>query len=283
MRVQTIGQGSGDDYYPSTKKHIQSSTPKISIVIPIKDRWGARVINCLRAIQLQTEKEIETIVVDYGSSNKNYKQLLRDLSSFECTVYRYETDKIWSPAIAKNIGIRRALGSYIATLDVDCLIEPRVIESTLKIHSRQQKNYVETKIAFLPKTIDGTKIVLPDDFAEHNKVFTLRKAGFGSYLSVRRRWWHRVRGCDERFQGWGGNDDDIRTRVNRSGNKRVVLSEQGLPDTMIFHQWHPKTHRWFKDTYGDVFSIMSAKNISIVRNDKTILRNRRNEKWGVYV
>lgn len=283
MKIQTIGKDKREDdlFYPTTDEWDYIESPKISIVIPIKDRYGPRVWNCLRAIQLQTEKSIETIIVDYGSNEKNYELLLRDLSSFNCIVYRYPTDKIWSPAIAKNIGIRRARGAYIATLDVDCIMEPRVIETTLKLHTKETNNYIETKIAFLSPPLKSAKIILPESFLEFRKNYTFRREGFGSYLSVRRKWWFKVRGCDERFQGWGGNDDDIRTRAGRSGNKRIRLNEQNLPETMIFHQWHPKTHRWFKETYGEVFREMKRININIVREDKTIIRNLENDKWGV--
>lgn len=256
--------------------------PTITIVIPIKDRCGVRLQNCLRGIQVQTHRDIETIIVDYGSTQKNHEQLLQDLSPFDCTIYYYPTTEIWSPAVSKNIGIRRARGEYIATLDADCIMEPHVLEATLNLHAEKGMNYVETKMAFLPEGFDINNLTLPEDFDKCRKTHTLRKYGFGSYLSVHRLWWFGIRGCDERMQGWGGNDDDIRDRVRRSGYKRMILSQYNLPQTMIYHQWHTPTRATFEQKYGEPFKEMWRRNVSIIRNDKTTVRNTDNDNWGVF-
>jgi len=261
------------------KKQEFKHGPPLSLIIPLKDRCGIRLQNCLRGIQLQTQPNIETIIVDYGSTKENHEQLLLDTSLFDCTIYRYPTDKIWSPAVAKNIGIRRARGTHIATLDADCIMEQRVIENTLKLHKKTETGFVETKMAFLPQELDITKIKLPRDFPVFRENYSLRKHGFGSFLSVHRDWWFDVRGCDERMQGWGGNDDDVRTRVRRSKYNRLILSDLGGPQTMIFHQWHPPSLRVFLNRYGDVFDTMWKRNVAILKNDKTIRRN--NVNWGV--
>jgi len=263
------------------KKQAFSTQPQASIIIPLKDRCGVRLQNCLRGIQLQTHRDIETIIVDYGSTQKNYEQLLQDITPFDCTLYRYPTEKIWSPAVSKNIGIRRARGKYIITLDADCIMEPRVIEKTLNIHKNNDKSYVETKMSFLHGQLDINNLRLPKDFNKLRENYSLRKYGFGSYLSVHRSWWFAVRGCDERMQGWGGNDDDIRTRVGRSGYTRIRLNQQKIPKTMIFHQWHPPSHKAFTKKYGDVFNKMWKRNVSIIKNDMTTVRNENNDNWGV--
>lgn len=267
MKVQTI------------RKQEFVSPPRVSIVIPVKDRCGIRIRNCLRGIQLQTQPSVEAVIVDYGSTQKNHERLLQDLEPFDCTIYRYPTTNIWSPAVSKNIGVRRAQGEYIATLDADCVMEPQVIEATLKLHTQKGMNHIETKMAFLPETFNINNLTLPEDFDKCRGAHSLRKHGFGSYLSVHRMWWFGVRGCDERMQGWGGNDDDIRDRVKRSGYKRIVLSQHGMPQTMIFHQWHTPSHAAFVKKYGNTFKKMWNRNVWIIRNDKSIVRN--DENWGV--
>lgn len=264
------------------RKQTFDSPPKISIIIPLKDRCGVRLQNCLRGIQLQTHRGIEPIIVDYGSTQKNHEQLLHDIVPFECTLYRYPTEKIWSPAIAKNIGIRRAQGDYIATLDADCIMEPRVIEKTLTLHKKNDESYIETKMSFLHERLNIGNLRLPKDFDKLRENYSLRKYGFGSYLSVHRSWWLSVRGCDERMQGWGGNDDDIRTRVGRNGYNRIRLNQHEVSKTMIFHQWHPPSNKVFITKYGDVFKNMWKRNVSIIKNDTTIIRNKDNDSWGVF-
>ena len=269
VRIQTI------------RKQTFDSPPKLSIIIPIKDRCGVRIRNCLRGVQLQSDSCIETIIVDYGSTKENHEQLLKDSAPFGCTFYRYPTQNIWSPAVAKNIGIRRAQGEYIATLDADCIMEPKVIEWTLKLQDKHETSFVETKMSFLTPTVNVDALNLPRDFHTLRKNYTLRKYGFGAYLSVHRSWWFHVRGCDERFQGWGGNDDDVRDRVRRSEFHKIVLSEEAKPETMIFHQWHPESRIVFEQKYGEPFKAMWRLNASIIRNDKTSIRNLDNDNWGV--
>jgi len=269
MNVQTI------------RKQTFDTPPKISIIVPIKDRCGARIRNCLRGIQLQNLSCIETIIVDYGSTQENHEQLLEDAAPFDCSFYRYPTQNIWSPAVAKNIGIRRAQGTYIATLDADCIMEPNVIKWTLKLHDEHKTSYVETKMSFLLQTVNSDDLTLPRDSRKLRENYTLRKYGFGAYLSVHRDWWFQVRGCDERFQGWGGNDDDIRDRVKRSGLNRILLSEERKPETMIFHQWHPESRIVFERKYGESFKKMWRTNVSIIKEDKTNVRNKDNDNWGV--
>ena len=135
-------------------------------------------------------------------------------------------------------------------------------------------NHVETKMAFLHEGFNINNLTLPEDFLNCRDNYSLRKAGFGSYLTVHRMWWHGVRGCDERFQGWGGNDDDIRDRVKRSGYLRIVLSHYNLPQTMIYHQWHTPSHDAFLKRYGEDFKKLWRRNVSIIRNDKTNVRNK---------
>jgi len=274
----------GDDYMKvqTIRKQTFDSPPKISIIVPIKDRCGARIRNCLRGIRLQSYKGIEIIIVDYGSTKENHEQLLKDSEPFDCTFYRYPTQNIWSPAVAKNIGIRRAQGEYIATLDADCIMEPKVIEWTLKLHGEHKDGFVETKMCFLLPAVEVDTLNLPRDFGKLRENYSLRKYGFGAYLSVHRSWWLSVRGCDERFQGWGGNDDDIRDRVKRSEFRRNVLSERVKPETMIFHQWHPSSRSEFTKKYGKSYKEMYDINVSIINRDKTSVRNRDNDNWGVF-
>jgi len=161
-------------------------------------------------------------------------------------------------------------------------MEPRVIEKTLTLHKKNDESYIETKMSFLHEQLDTDNLRLPKDFDKLRENYSLRQHGFGSYLSVHRSWWFSVRGCDERMQGWGGNDDDIRTRVGRNGYNRIRLNQRDIPQTMIFHQWHPSSHKVFVKRYGEAFNKMWKRNVSIIRNDKTTVRNTDNENWGVF-
>ena len=90
-----------------------------TLVIPTKNRWGARMRNCVRGIQLQTQRGIEVIVADYGSSEKGLRKMLKALEPFDCTVYHYKTDDVWSLSRARNIAINVKSGNVFCVCPPD--------------------------------------------------------------------------------------------------------------------------------------------------------------------
>lgn len=80
-------------------------TGTVSIVIPVHDR--DKLKNCLRAIESQTYKNIEVVLVEF-----------RGL-----------------PAEKRNVGFDASEGEYVFFLDEDEYISPRVIEACVKLAS----------------------------------------------------------------------------------------------------------------------------------------------------
>ena len=59
---------------------------------------------------------------------------------------------------------------------------------------------------------------------------------FGGNMGIYRQDYERVNGYDERFQGWGCEDDDLRLRLRQSGLQiRSILRW-----TRTYHLWHPR-------------------------------------------
>jgi hypothetical protein len=69
---------------------------------------------------------------------------------------------------------------------------------------------------------------------------------FGSNLGIWREDYERVNGYDEKFEGWGCEDDDLRLRLRQAGVRIRSISRW----TCTHHLWHPvdvtfpKTGRW---------------------------------------
>ena len=63
-------------------------------------------------------------------------------------------------------------------------------------------------------------------------------------FSIARSDFERVNGFDERFRGWGGEDDDLGRRLKAAGVRHVSV----LDKTRVYHLWHPpvpsKTAEW---------------------------------------
>jgi glycosyltransferase involved in cell wall biosynthesis len=100
-----------------------SEKPLVSIVIPFHNRIGW-VIESIDSVFSQTYNNLEIILVDDGSDDKN-KIPDKILSDSMVTILTQENK---GPSAARNRGIREARGKYIAFLDSDDLFYPRKIE-----------------------------------------------------------------------------------------------------------------------------------------------------------
>lgn len=244
--------------------------PIYSIIVQVGNIHGSRVRNCVKSIKLQTAAKIETIVVDYGSNAANHKNLMQTLKPFNCTVYYCPTKQIWSTAIARNIGIRRTKSKYVAAMDVDCILEPRVVEGIIKKHEEKPR-IIAIGPSLLPKSINIDKLVLPRDYTKLEKVKKKYLGpSVGAFVSAPRNWWRKVRGFDERMSGWGPIDRDLWTRAQRDKEIKCLRARQlGLPKTRIYHQYH---------------GVRTRANLKLNRliwtRDKTIVKNR--ENWGIF-
>ena len=80
--------------------------PKISIVIRTKneERW---ILKCIKAIQDQTFKNFEIIIVDNKSSDKTIEKAKL------CGVKKIISIENYLPGLALNTGIRKSSGDFI--------------------------------------------------------------------------------------------------------------------------------------------------------------------------
>ena len=104
-----------------------SETPiKVSVIIPI---YNARefVRLALESVIDQTLKEIEIICVDDGSTDHSL-QVVKEYAEMDSRI-RIITENNAGVAIARNNGLRRARGEYIAFLDADDFMEAPTLES----------------------------------------------------------------------------------------------------------------------------------------------------------
>jgi len=87
--------------------------PKVSVIIPLYN--SARFIkNTLQSVADQTYKNVEILCVDDGSTDAT-KDVIA--AHFPGVHYLYQNNK--GPAAARNLGIKKATGDYIAFLDSD--------------------------------------------------------------------------------------------------------------------------------------------------------------------
>jgi len=261
------------------RQWVPSKCP-LTVVIPVRNLHWMRLINCLKSIKLQTLKKPEIIISDYGSSKEAFKELMKAAKPFPCNVLRYPTKTVWSLSIARNMGIRRAHGSHVVTIDADLILEPKVLETVLSLHRKNHEALVVSMVRNLRPT-NLNNIKLPQDYNRLRKQCSTPRPGIGGLMSATRKWWHKVRGFDERMKGWGAEDDDIRKRAKLNGKTVIYLQHQKIPQTKVFHQWHPKPYLIkSKQITAKKYGELAAVNRKIYSGYGTVIRN--NASWGVY-
>lgn len=251
------------------KQNIDS--PEYSIAIRVGNVHGVCIRNCVQSIKCQTFKNIETIVVDFGSTIENHRKLMQRIQPFDCTVYYCPTNEMWNTGISRNIGLRRATTEYVAVTGVDSILEPRVVEFVMNKHSEIPMSIIAICPSFLPRSFNIDNLVLPRDYPKLYE--TKRKyvpPSVGEFVSAPRSWFNKVRGYDERMPGYGPADQDlwdrsVRDKEIQSFARRKLDESQ----TEIYHQWHDyRTHA------------NQEMGLKIWHGDKSLVKNR--ENWGIY-
>lgn len=101
--------------------------PLISVVIPNYNN-SRFLIECLESVLTQTYKNIEIILVDDGSTDNSLQVLL----SFQDRIELITTENR-GPSAARNTGIMKAKGEFIAFLDSDDMWEPAKLKLQMEM------------------------------------------------------------------------------------------------------------------------------------------------------
>lgn len=105
------------------------AAPLVSVVIPTRNR-AAYVQQALQSVFAQTNRDYETIVVDDGSTDET-AQVLQPLIQQERIRYFARAQR--GVSAARNFGVSRAAGNYIAFLDSDDVFLPSKLEKQLQV------------------------------------------------------------------------------------------------------------------------------------------------------
>ena len=110
-----------------------SADIKVSVIVPIYN--AADFLRpALDSVIVQTLREIEIICIDDGSTDKSL-EILKEYQEKDERV-RIVTETNAGPALARNNGIRRARGEYLAFLDADDFYHPEFLESLYNLARR---------------------------------------------------------------------------------------------------------------------------------------------------
>lgn len=252
---------------PTDEAAIARAARDLAIIVNTyqKPRHLALVLASIAA-QSGADGRFEVIVSDDGSTDGT-AAVVRSFASradFPVRITSQPHDG-FRLARTRNAGARLSASDYLLFLDGDCIL-PRDHVAAFLARRRPgtaQLAYcarlTEAACADLdPDTLAGVDLesLVPDSerralARRHRKAWwhqfwrhPSKPRLAGGNCGVWRRDFERVNGCDERFVGWGQEDDDLGLRLRATG----VRLESILDRTWSLHVWHPvdgsATPRW---------------------------------------
>jgi glycosyltransferase involved in cell wall biosynthesis len=180
------------------------SKPTVSVVLPVFNGESS-IARAVRSVLGQTISNLELIVVDDASADRTI-DLLSRYSEPRLELVRLERNS--GAAAARNAGIRRARGDYIAFLDSDDEWLPQKLERQLElIAAAPAATGISTTGFRIHRLVSGChQDVVPDPNADwRREQLTMCALGPGSTLLVKREVFAQVGGFDvalRRFEDW---------------------------------------------------------------------------------
>ena len=211
---------------------------RLTAIIPVRNRSGTRLRNCLASLRWQAleASELEIVVSDYGSEGEHVSSVEQLAQDYGAKVVRTEEFGDWNRSRALNLGIQQASGEYVLCTDADMIFAPSFVPAVLAVHAREPgKALVVCACSDLPQEVPEKPYDLADFEWLRQQGRRRKSIGTGACQSATREFFFHARGYDEAFVHWGSEDTDMRDRATAYGLELRWISEQ----TEMFHQWHP--------------------------------------------
>jgi hypothetical protein len=205
-----------------------SGDPDVLVVIPFQDRHtgGRRLYNltaCLLALRDQSvPRESYRVVVVESDAEPRWRESIEPLVD----EYLFAPNPgVFAKSWTVNVGVVHASAGAqaICILDADILVERDFIARNMVRFRRPGTaghipyrdmvclDYAAAAAAIADRVRDGRA----EPNADRLRAFHLRRPP-GACVWVRASAFHRIGGMDERYQGWGGEDNDFAYRMDFS-------------------------------------------------------------------
>jgi len=219
---------------------------RISLVV-LTYNWPQALERVLESVAAQSRLPDEVIVADDGSREDTRALVARIARNFPCRIaHVWHEDRGFRAARARNLGIAAARGDYVILIDGDMLLHPQFIADHERLAlpghalqgSRLNASESETQ-----RLLAGGRArfspLMPGRFPPHRAIRSLllarwkaRSSSGGRIFSCNMSAWRedllRLNGFDERFEGYGGEDQELAKRLRHAGIRRRQLKFAGL-------------------------------------------------------
>ncbi|NVK36953.1 MAG: glycosyltransferase family 2 protein [Gammaproteobacteria bacterium] len=245
-----------------------------SIIIPTYNKLRQTDVAIRNLIYLIDEKykgNYEIIVAIDGSqdgSNEYFLEFNRINSRIKVVFTNKAEAKRANPGLARNAGLKAAIGDVIAFMDCEVIHMLDPITPTLEI----LKEKGETTIV---KGVQN-RILQNGEFIESSPDNPVMP--HGGWLSGYKKQFMKIGGYDERFQIYGREDNDIATRLQKDGNSFVSAK-----NIMYYVLFETDSGRDSSEhaKYETIDRVQLEYCRDALFNPETMARNIGKE-WGVY-
>ncbi len=232
---------------------------RLSIIVSFYKRI-AHLRCCLASLERCRRDFHEVIIADDGSDESTVAQV-RELVN----VTGFPVRHVWQPkdgfrlSANRNNGIRAATGDHLLFIDCDFVLLPGAVRN--HVDAARPGRFTAAYCKYLPERpslelldrlpksaqLEATYESLPNRpiVRAHQKFiwYTIlnrlglagpRKLRCSSHFSISRRDMEAINGFDERFQGWGGEDEDMALRMMLARYRPFSI----IPRARTLHVWH---------------------------------------------
>ncbi len=214
----------------------------IAAIVPVRNRSGARLENCLRSLRWQDfpAEELDIVLSDFGSNPEHLRSVRALAEQYKARVMHVRTDETWNRSRALNIGVQFARTEMVFCTDVDMIFQPNFIGTLVETYRKHRGEVMVLSRCFdLPEEVPQEKVWNREDFAELRARSALRDTkGTGACQVAARSFFEYTRGYDEQYVYWGAEDVDMSGRALLYGLRHCWLD---FRESTMLHQWHPTT------------------------------------------
>lgn len=153
----------------------------ISVIIPIYNS-EKYLKTCLSSVRDQSFKDFEVLMIDDGSSDAS-AAICQEFAHTDNRFYYYYKENGGS-ASARNFGLKKATGDYVAFLDSDDYIESDYLENLAAPLKERQYDLIQSGM-ILNNGSKTTELTLPDyDFTDAEYIEAVLKRAFHIFLFI---------------------------------------------------------------------------------------------------
>lgn len=223
---------------------------EISVVVPTIGRADA-LARCLQALVGNSPGPAEIVVVDQSGGLEIARVVDEHRERFPAL--RHVPMHRRGLSAARNAGARAARGNLLAFTDDDCVPDVQWLSELLSSFSSDARLAAVTG-PMLPLGREAEGVAVSSRTGTTRREFAGRTlpwvVGTGGNTALRREWFDRLEGYDERLgagtSGMAGEDLDLFRRLLQSGG-RVLYS----PTAVCRHERKPRAeHRARRSSYG---------------------------------